>query len=85
LEHVIYDSWAIGNDNIKMIFYCPSWRVPLNTADRHQCCNFVTDIMKLLVTGRYDGDYKFVRMVYVYSPLLCLNIHKREVQAVLCV
>jgi len=78
MGHAFYDSWALGNDNIKMILCCPSWIVPRNTADRHHWCNFVIDIMKLLVTGRYDVDDNVVRMVYVYSPLLCLNIHKRE-------
>ena len=78
LGHVTYDFWAIGIDNIRMIFYCVRWRVPLNTADRHHCCNFVTDIMKLLVTGRYDVDYNVERIVCVHSRCFFLIFTKRR-------
>ena len=34
--------------------------------DRCYWCNLVTAILKLLVTGRRDGDYKLVRTVCVH-------------------
>ena len=51
---------------LKWFFMIPRWRCPMNSADRNHWHYLVTAILKLLVTGRREGDYQLVSTDHIH-------------------